>query len=216
MDPLHFTIMAAPLAVYFLLIGLIGLRKRPFVTTGARDTATLAIALSGLVIAGPMELFFPESAAGRFGAYVWLLLLAFYGLCVSLIVLLMRPRIVVYNLGPDRLRPILADLAIRLDRRARWSGDSLLLPTLQVHLNVEGSGWLGNSQLKSVGPRQRFDSWRQIERELRDQVAPIKSEAVVFGVALVTAAVALVVMSVVWIASRPDQVRDALADMLRL
>ncbi len=174
MDPLHFCIMVAPLGVYFLLIGLVSLRRRPFVTTGARDAAAIGIAISGLMIAGPMELFFPESAAGRFGSYVWLLLIAFYGLCVSLIVLLMRPRIIVYNLSPQRLRPILADIAIRLDPKSRWSGDSLQMPTMDVQLHLEGSSWMSNSQLVAIGDDQKFESWRRLERELRAQLAAIK------------------------------------------
>lgn len=216
MDPLHFTIIVAPLGVYCLLIGVIGLQKRPFVTTGARDTAALAIALSGLMIAGPMELFFPESAAGRFGSYVWLLLIAFYGLCASLVVLLMQPRIVVYNLGPERLRPILASVALRLDSRARWSADSLLLPTLEVHLNLQGNVWLSNSQLVAVGDKQKFESWRIIERELREQLVPIKSETVVFGVTLIALASGMALAAAVWMIAQPEAVREALAEMLRL
>lgn len=216
MDPLHFTIIAAPLGVYFLLIGLIGLKNRPFVTTGSRDAAALAIGLSGLMIAGPMELFFPESAAGRFGSFVWLLLIAFYGLCVSMLVLLMRPRIVVYNLSPERLRPILASVAMRLDPKARWAGDSLLLPSMEVQLNLEGNPWLSNSQLVSIGSKQKFDGWRMIEKELREQLTQIKSETIVFGGGLIALAVGLAVAATLWILAQPDSVREALADMLRL
>jgi hypothetical protein len=145
-----------------------------------------------------------------------LLLIAFYGLCVALLVLLMRPRIVVYNLAPERVRPVLADLAIRLDPKARWSADSLLLPTLGVHLSLEGSGWLSNSQIVSVGSRQRMDGWRLVERELRQQLAPVKSESVVFGVSLLVAAISMAVVAVWWSVSQPEAVREALAEMLRL
>ena len=58
MDSLHFCIAVIPLAVYLLMMGLLNLRRRPFVTTGARDAATLGIGVVGFVIAGPMELFF--------------------------------------------------------------------------------------------------------------------------------------------------------------
>ena len=67
MDPLHFSVAAIPLAVYLLLIGILNLRKKPFVTTGARDSAALAIGIAGLMIIGPMKLFFPEGAGSRFG-----------------------------------------------------------------------------------------------------------------------------------------------------
>lgn len=216
MDPLHFCIIAAPMGVYLLLIGLVNLLRRPFVTTGARDAAAIGIAISGLMVAGPMELFFPDSAAGRFGSYVWLLLIAFYGLCVSLIVLLMRPRIVVYNLSPQKLRPILADIAIRLDPKARWAGDSLMLPSLDMHFVLEGNSWMSNSQLVSIGDKQRFESWRVFEKELREQLGNMRSETVVFGVAMLSIAFLLAIASVTWIVNQPDNVRQALADMLRL
>ena len=86
------------------------------------------MAIAGLIVAGPMELFLPEAATNRFGGYVWLLLLAFYGLCLTLIVLLLRPRLVIYNVNPDQLRAMLAEVVSELDSDARWAGDSLVLP----------------------------------------------------------------------------------------
>ena len=62
MDPLHLCIALGPLAVYLLLLGIINLMPRPFMTSGARDTAALSIAISGFVVAGPMELFLPGSS----------------------------------------------------------------------------------------------------------------------------------------------------------
>ena len=56
MDPLYFCIAIAPLAVYLLMLGIINLRGKPFVTTGARDAAALGIGLVGFVVIGPMEL----------------------------------------------------------------------------------------------------------------------------------------------------------------
>lgn len=216
MDPLHFAIMAVPLAIYLLVVGLIGVSRNPFVTTGSRDVAALAIGMGGLAIAGPMELFFPESAAGRFGSYVWLLLIAFYGLCMSLAVLVMQHRIVVYNLSPDRLRPILAGTAMKLDKRARWTGDSLYLPSLEVHLNLQGSLWLSNSQLIAVGPKQSFESWRLIEKELRKELSSIRSESVVVGVFLIVSACIVALASTWWVIAQRDAVQEALVEMLRL
>ena len=97
MDPLHLCIALGPVIAYLMLLGLINSRRRPFLTTGARDLSALGIGVSGLVIAGPMELFLPELATNQFGAYVWVMMLALYGLCWTLIVLLGRPRLVVYN-----------------------------------------------------------------------------------------------------------------------
>ena len=76
MGPLHLCIALGPLAVYLLLLGLINLSSRPFLTTGARDCAALSVAISGFVVAGPLDHFFPETAAVAMGGYLlpWLLL----------------------------------------------------------------------------------------------------------------------------------------------
>ena len=137
MDPFRLCIALGPLAMYLLLLGAVDLSRRPLLVSGLRDAATLALAVSGLVIIGPIELFFPFEAAVQFGPRVWLLLLALYALCVVLVLLLLRPRLVVYNISIDGLRAILAELVDRLDPDARWAGDSLALPGLGVQLYVD-------------------------------------------------------------------------------
>src|SRR4051812_33232944 len=116
MDPLHLGIALGPLATYFLAIGAINLSSRPVLTSGGRDAAALAVALMGLVVAGPMELFLVEEAAVLYGTWVWAIMLAAYVLLVSLIVLLLRPRLIIYNIALDQVRPIVVDVVVRLDR----------------------------------------------------------------------------------------------------
>lgn len=165
-DALHSCIALGPLAVYLLLVGIINLSKRPFLTTGARDVAAIGVAISGFIAAGPMELFLPEAAADRFGPWVWLLLLAFYGLCLTLLVLMMRPRLVIYNANPEQLRSILSEVVNELDSDARWAGDSLVLPQLGVQMHVEPFGAMRNAQLVAAGPRQSYTGWRRLELAL--------------------------------------------------
>ena len=108
MDPLHTIIAIGPLGIYLLVIGMLQLSRRPFVTSGGRDQAALAVGISGLVVAGPFELFMPDAPARQFGGFIWILLLALYGLGCTLAILLSRPRIVVYNVRGDDLRiPVL-------------------------------------------------------------------------------------------------------------
>ena len=103
-DPLRLCIALSPLAAYVLLLGLINLSSRSLVTSGGRDLAALALGISGLVIVGPMELFFPEVAVERFGGYVWLMLLGLYGLLAVLLMLILRPRLVIYNMTVEQLQ----------------------------------------------------------------------------------------------------------------
>jgi len=137
MDPFRLCLAFGPVAMYCLLLGCLNLSRRPFLVSGARDAAALALAVSGLAIIGPMELFFPFEAAAQYGPFVWLLLIALYMLCTALWLMLLRPRLVIYNMSFDKLRSILADLVERLDGEARWAGDSLSLPGLGIHFYVD-------------------------------------------------------------------------------
>ena len=215
MDPLHFCIAVAPLSVYLLILGLLNLWGRPFLTTGARDAAALGIALSGMIIAGPMELFFPEEAALQFGGLVWLLLVAFYGLCVSLVVLLLKPRLVVYNMSAEQLRPVLTQVAIELDKSSRWIGDSLYIPSQHVHLHMDSIDWLRNIQLVASGSRQSFEGWRRLETGLRSGLATARVGPNLLGVPLLVSSGLLAAVAAVWMLSEPQAVAQALDEMLR-
>jgi hypothetical protein len=171
-DPLHVCIALGPLAMYFVVLGIINLSSRPLLTTGGRDFAALAIGLSGLVVAGPMELFLAEGAAVAYGGWVWAMMLVAYALCVALLALMMRPRLVVYNMALEQLRPLVADVATRLDCDARWAGDTLVMPLLGVELHVEASPAMKNVQLVASGSPQNLFGWRRLERELVSALRP--------------------------------------------
>ncbi len=215
MDPLHFCIAVAPLAVYLLLLGVMNLRGRPFVTTGARDAAALGIGLVGFVIAGPMELFFPEGAASRFGGWVWVMLIVFYGLCVSLAVLLMRSRIVVYNVSLEQLRPILTSVAMKLDKRSRWTGDSLLMPDQRVHLHVEPVSALKNVQLTAGGSQQSYEGWQALESELNIALKRLPVGPNLVGVPFLIVSGALAVGAATWMLQDQQAVAQALEALWR-
>ncbi len=216
MDPLHFCIVVTPLAVYMLLLGLINLRGRPFVTTGARDTAALAIGLVGFVIAGPMQLFFPEGAASQFGPWVWLMLIVFYGLCISLSVLLMRSRIVIYNVSMEQLRPILTSVAMKLDKRSRWTGDSLQLPGVKVHMHVESVDWIKNVQLTAVGNLQSYEGWRVLEEELNKALKKLMVGPNLFGFPLLVMSGAIALCAAIWMLSDKQAVAKAFEEFWRM
>ena len=215
MEPLHLCIALGPVAVYFLLLGSINLSRRPFVTTGTRDAAALGIAIGGFVVAGPMELFLPESAAVRMGFWVWPTCLAFYILCLSLAVLLMRPRIVIYNVTVEQLRPSLADIVLRLDSEARWAGDSLVMPNLGVQLTVESQGIMKNVQLAAAGNEQSFQGWRLLESELAATLRPAKGTRNPYGMLFILAGMFLAATLILWLSSDPQRVALEWNEMLR-
>lgn len=213
-DAWHLCVAFGPLGIYFLLLGLLNLSRRPFITTGARDAAALGVAVAGFVVIGPMELFMPLSALDRFGGYVWLLLLTFYALCLSLTVLTMRPRLVIYNTDLDSLRPILSHVSATLDPEVRWAGDSLVMPRMGVRLNIEAHPAARNVQLVSAGVRQDYLGWRQLEYGLAESLRESPAGKSFYGAALALLGVVMLGCIAWWMAASPAEVAQGLDQML--
>jgi hypothetical protein len=173
-DPLRMAFAVVPVAAYVLLLGLLNLRRRPFLTSGGCDLTALGIALSGLVFVGPMELFRPEAATRSFGNFIWLFLLVFYWLWLLLVVLVSRPRLVIYNISAEELHPVLAETAARIDAGARWAGNQLSLPKLGLQLHLDSLDLMRNVSLLSSGGRQNLDGWRRLARELGAALKQVK------------------------------------------
>jgi hypothetical protein len=165
-DPFRLCLALGPVAIYLLLLGMINLTRRPVMVSGGRDAAALALAVSGMLIVGPFDLFLPQASVVRYGPFIWVMILAFYALCVAMGILMLHPRLVIYNISADKLRPILADVVSRLDNDARWAGDSLVLPNLGVQLSVDYFRFMRNISLKSIGGNQDLHGWRRLEQRL--------------------------------------------------
>jgi hypothetical protein len=173
----------------------------------------LGIAVTGLMLVGPLELFRPEAATREFGNYIWLALLLFYWLWLLLVVLLSRPRLVVYNISLEELRPILADAAGRLDGGARWAGNHLTLPALGVNLHLDGFDLMRNVSLVSSGGRQNIDGWRQLARELQPLLAPIRVKSNPRAIGFLAVSLALLAGSVTYMLGQPVQLYHAMRDV---
>lgn len=215
MDPLRLALALGPVAIYLLLLGAVNLSRRPLLVSGARDTLALGLAVAGLVLIGPIELFFPVMAAMLFGPYVWGLLVGLYVLCLVLLVLVLRPRLVIYNLSPEELRSVLANLAVEMDRESRWAGDSLILPNLGVQLHVESLAAMRNVCLVASGPKQNYLGWKRLESELGAALREVEVPRNRHAVSLVAAGIVLMLFIVQSVARDPQAVAQTLFDMLR-
>jgi len=212
-DPFRLAIALVPVAAYVLLLALVNARRRPFLTSGGSDLTALGLALSGLMFVGPMELFRPEAATREFGNYIWLFLILFYWLWLLLVVLLARPRLVIYNISMDELHPVLAEAAGRLDADARWAGNHLTLPTLGVQLHLDSLDIMRNLSLVSSGSRQNIDGWRRLARELSRSLPAIRVKRNPRAIGLLIVSLALLVLSVTQILSYPEETLQAMRDV---
>jgi hypothetical protein len=216
MDPLHACIALGPLAMYLVVLGTINLSARPLVTTGARDLMALGLAIAGLAVAGPMELFLPEGAAGVFGmTAVWSLMLVFYALTVACLALMTRPRLVIYNVTSEQLLPVLEEVLAKADPQVRWVGNTLVSEQLGVQLTVELQPIVKNVQLVSAGPNQSFSGWSRLHRDLAAALRPARGTPNPFGATLLTVGLMLAGIITWLMAGDPAAVQQALNDMLR-
>ncbi len=213
-DPFRLTIALVPLAAYLLLLALVNLRRRPFLTSGGSDLAALGVALSGLAFVGPLDLFRPEAATTEFGNYIWPIMLAFYWLWVLLAVLVARPRLVVYNVSAEELHPVLAEAASRLDPDSRWAGSSLALPNLGVQLHLESFDLMRNVSLASSGSRQNLDGWRELARELATALRPVRVKPNPRGVGFLLVALLLMAGSLTSLVNHPKELAYAVEEVL--
>jgi hypothetical protein len=177
--------------------------------SGTRDTTALALAVVGLVMIGPGELLFPVAASIRLGAFVWVLLCSLYLLGVVLLLLVLRPRLVIYNISTDELRPVLAEVVSKLDPDARWAQDSLALPGLGVQLHIESLPRLRNVSLVSSGPVQNYQGWRRLELALAAALVWVEVPRNVRAMSLISAGLILLAMVVLTIIRDYEAVAQA-------
>jgi len=202
--------------MYFVVLGAINLSSRPLVTTGARDLMAMGLAVAGLVVAGPMELFFPEKAAGAFGAGVaWSLMLVFYALTVACLALMTRPRLVIYNVTSEQLLPVLEEVVGKIDPKFRWVGSTLVSQELGLQLTVEIQPIMKNVQLVSAGPQQSHNGWSRLHRDLAAAMRPVGGLPNPFGATLLTVGLMLAGIITWLMAHDPGAVQQAWNDMLR-
>jgi len=215
MDTLDLLLALGPISIYLLLIGRVNLARRPFLTTGMRDLLTLAIAVGGLAVVGPLRLFMPTSLAGYLGVWIWAPLISLYGLCALLAVLLTRPRLIVYNVTLEQLRPVLESLASQLDADHRWAGASLVLPNLGVQYVLESAPAMRNVQLIAAGDAgQDLNGWRRLELELRVALRDVRVEPNPRGWSFLVFGVLLAAMLLYSVNERPAELARGIQDFL--
>jgi hypothetical protein len=216
LDPFRSCLALGPLAIYLLVLALTNFSRRPVVVSGARDTAGLGFATSGLLFIGPIELSLQLVPIAD-PRYAWTLILVLYGLFVTLAVLLASPRIVVYNVALDRLRPALADVINELDPGARWAGGSVALPRLHVEFYLDDHASVRNVSLVASATPQSYDGWRLLQRTLRAELRKsVESSPNLWGLGALAAALAMFVR-MGWLAySQSEKITQGFQDMLRL
>jgi len=187
-----------PLGCYLVFVGWLNLRRRPTTLGGAFDVLLVALAVSGLVAAGPLALLQPAGVSPEWTAV--LLALAFV-LAVAGGLLASRPRAVVYNVTLDQLRPVVAEIVTALDPSVRWAGETAALPArrLQVHLDGRGAG--RTVSVVSLGSRPSPEAWTEFVRRLQDGASRLRVRGNPWGILPASLGVGLLAAAA-WLAAR--------------
>ena len=172
MDSFSLVLFLTPLLVYMLGFSLMRLSGRCHVTTGGREIVALAFAVSGMMVVGPVELFFPMAAAAVFGVMVWAILSLFYCLCVCLLVLGAAPKLVVYGCRPSELSDFLLSAARSLDTDAEIDHERLQvhLPSVGVRLRIAGPENLDHATIVAFEDNLSTHFWLKLRDSLRAQL----------------------------------------------
>ncbi len=135
----------------------------------------------GLCVVGPLPLLLPDHAIQRFNVLIWWMVLALYILVSILIVLLSRPHSYVANITREALKPLVADIVMRLDSRCAWAGDSASLPQLGLEFRLEPQPFFKTVQIQALGAQPNMAAWDQFQRELRAAIRPLRTGVNLWG-----------------------------------
>ena len=189
-EPFAVLLALVPLIGYLGVLSLIRLSGSTLVTTGGRDIAALGIAIFGLVAVGPIELFFPRPAATLFGAKVWIALVIFYALCVSLIAMTSRAKLVIYGRTPDEVfQPLLAACQ-RIDPSATGNSETLQIafPASGLRVRIAGQKMVDCAEVIAFEPNLTPTFWSRLLSETRTELGETKLSRPRYGFAMLLAA----------------------------
>jgi hypothetical protein len=182
-----------PLVAYVGTLGIIRASGKTLVTTGARDAAALAVAVSGLVAVGPLELFFPSMSAAIMGPLVWVPLALLYSLCVSLYIIVRPQRLVIYGRSSDQVFDAVLRAAIKIDSSAVGNAETqhISLPTIHVNLRLDGYHGQDPCQVIAFEPNLAPKFWSMLLSSLREEVqqTPASTPRPAFAMLLVAVTV---------------------------
>jgi len=160
-----------PVAIYLFGIATLHVLRRPVAVSGGWDLTFLAAAVVCLCLGGPLALLQP---AGASGAWRWAVPLVSWVLLVHGGILATRPRLVVYNISLEQLRPVVAAVAMDLDPSARWAGETVALPERGVQVHLDARGGMRTASLVAVGRRTSPEGWAEFSRRVRGEITRLR------------------------------------------
>ena len=203
-DTFRIATVIVPVAVYFLILGILNTRRHPQLLTCRRDFALMAGALS------PM---FAIPLLGLVGATALTAAAIFAGL-LGLVVLLLPRHTgwVIYNLSASQARKIIASVLASLNADYREVADGFELPASSTRIRVSGFSLLRNVSIRLEGTSPEFA--KPFGAALHRAVAASPAESTPMATAMLLIATAMLLAPLTLVARRVPEIVRVLTDLL--
>ncbi|MGC9454590.1 MAG: hypothetical protein ACP5HU_06970 [Phycisphaerae bacterium] len=200
---LRITVVVAPVAVYFLILGLLNSRRRPQLLTARLDLLLLLVPLSPLVLLPVLE-YLGTAAA-----------LATGGVLAGAGVFLTRGRAewVIYNM-PDAAgrRAVSRAFEQVCGCESRQCDSGLEAPVGDLRVEISSFPLLRNLTVRLKGGDEVQERW--FEAALTERLTGVHAETSPTAVALLLVATGMLVMPLMLIAPRAGEIVRLLGDLL--
>lgn len=193
-----------PVAVYFLILGLLNSGRHPHLLTGRRDFGLLIVALSPLFVLPALE-------------YLGMSLLTAGALVVALgcVIWLLAPRgamWVIYNMAIDDARVAVGHALGSLELGVQADGRGFRLPEQGAVVEVGGFPLLRNVSIRLRGGRQ--DLARRFEAALAGNLASVPAQTHPMAAGMLLVAIAMMITPLALTAHRAPEIVRILTDLL--
>jgi len=215
MNTFSVLLAVGPLAIYCVVLGLIHLRRRPKVVSGGRDLACLGLAMIGLFLIGPAELFFPQAAFNLFGISVWIVLIILYLFMLLFSILNTRPSLIVFGLDADSLTGHVDQVLQQLDPSTKWLNYSFDAPALGIQGVVERAGVGNVSHAIATKYEQNAIGWLTLGRALSSRLKNVEVERNVSGYRWLVAGIGLLSIIGYTLVNKSTAISNGISEMLR-
>ena len=198
----------APIALYFLFLGLVNSHARPYLTTSRSDFISLTVFLMP-VLMWPIPVFAQSGMWWLLATGVFLAGLVFFWMLPS-----PRDGLVMYNISEARCTKLLKDAIHHLGWAGRWNDQNWQAEHGQMTIVVRGFALLRNATIHIESNSQDSDEKiAALQAELNDRLQAVSQLPSTMGTCLVVIGVALMIIPI-WMVNRHiDDLVDAMSHL---
>jgi hypothetical protein len=192
-----------PIGTYLCVIGLFHAIGRPLITTGVRDYLALAIALSGLVITGPIDYILHYRMLPDFLVHSHWIGLGLYLLLVAALLPRSHEKLIIYNSSEPSVAAALRTILGQWGVPVQELPGGWILPERGVSLELDSFPALRNVTVRFHGMRDRV-LFGKIHDELIELLTATRTGWSAIGLCM-AAAGGIVLAFPVWVLAQDPQ-----------